>query len=180
MFKFPDRLHVPHFPRPGLIRSHRNGAQRRLWYVAFAALVVVTGAVELLADTLADIGGVLFDLIEENLESFYRKTAHLDNRGAQMASAYTYFALAIIIALTVGRRVWRSAARVVNQVSTEARHRSERLQRHYRHYAALAQTWWNSLDWINKIAVAAAGILGAIPLFLLLSYGLGAAVAELL
>ena len=180
MFKFPDRLHFPPIPRPGFSRPNRGTLHRRLWYAVLAAVLVLSGTLELLIETLESIAGVLFDLVEENLEAFYRKSAHLDTRGAQMATAYTYLALVIVFALTVGRRLWHSAARTANRVAAVAHQRSEHIRRHYRHYAGRAQRWWNSLDWINKIAVATAGVMGAIPLFLLLSYGLGTAVAELL
>ncbi|NJD08331.1 MAG: hypothetical protein FIA97_17815 [Methylococcaceae bacterium] len=180
MFKFPDRLHLPQFPRVGFHRAPRPRSHRRWWYAALAALLVVSGALEMMTDALVDIGDVLFDLVEENLEAFYRKTAHLDTRGAQMASAYTYLAVAIVLMATLGRRLWRSTAHLVYRAAWLTRDCAARVNHHYRLYAGKAQRWWNSLDSLNKIAVAGAGVLGAIPLFLLLSYGLGAAVAQLL
>lgn len=178
MFKFPERLPLPQFSRPAF---HRNPVpHRRWWYAVLAVVLVASGLLELVTDSLLDIGDLLFDLVEENLEAFYRNTAHLDTHGAQMASAYTYFAAALILMATLGRRLWRSIARLVYRAAWMSRDCIDRVKHDYRHYTGKAQRWWNSLDSLNKIAVAGAGVLGAIPLFLLLSYGLGAAVAELL
>jgi hypothetical protein len=97
-----------------------------------------------------------------------------------MASAYTYFAAVLLLMATLGRRLWRSTSHLIYRAAWTCRDCSDRIRHHYRRYAVRVQHWWNSLDSLNKIAVAGVGVLGAVPLFLLLSYGLGMVVAELL
>lgn len=154
----------------------RRNPNRRFWILGLLLIAALTGALESAWDLLADLGEILFELVEENLEGFYRKFAKLDMHRAQMATAYTYLLLAVALLLLFGPRLWqqlqvrlREIERIRLRLAARCRILFER-----------ARGWWERLDFFGKIAAAGVALLGVIPLLLLLSYGLGSALAELL
>lgn len=184
MFKFPDRMRFGPLMPPEMAgegsdnkRLHQPRLRFFLTLVSAGTLLAVTG--DVLLDLMADILDMAFDFIEETLEGFYRKTAKMDLRQAQMATAYTYFAFAVILTATLGRRLWRWVMSVVGEFAAVCHAQAEHAHRSWEASTTYLKNWWETLDWLNKLAVVFGVLLGAVPLFLLLSFGLGAAVAEL-
>lgn len=184
MFKLPDRLpgrplFQPEVPGDGHDGEHRN-LQLRPWILSSVLLLaglIISG--DFLLDLLTDIAEVLFDFVEETLENFYRKSGKMDLRHAQMATAYTYLAFFTVAALITARRLANWVYSRVRQTASMLDTHKSRWQKTYRSYSIFFSTWWESLDGLNRLAVTVGLLMGAVPLFILLSLGLGMAVAEL-
>ena len=181
MFKFPDRMQDGRFERSKGVRSTAHQAHwvntRVLAWLIGLPLLAAFFSSELLCDLLADVGQCAFDLLEDNVETFYRKVAHLDLHQAQMAAAYTYSVVLLVLVLTLGRRFVRFTSHSISALRKSYQQGTEKLQGSYQTQTIFLKAWWESLDWLNKTAVVVGGIVGAIPLFVLLSYGLGMTVA---
>ena len=184
MFKFPDRMQDGRFQRANPGRSTTRPTPslhtRALAWLIGLPLLGAFFSSELVCDLLAGVGQCAFDLLEDNVETFYRKFAHLELHQAQMAAAYTYSVVLLILGLTLGRRFLRFVRRLMTTLRGTYQRSAEKIQVTYQTQSIFLKTWWDSLDGLNKVAVIVGGIVGVIPVFVLLSYGLGMTVGLML
>jgi hypothetical protein len=184
-FNLPEKMSLRSMPQSefsGSDMAARRHSQIRLlvWaMVVMTAVMVVTSGTSFL-ELIADVLETAFELLEGMLEDFYRKVGRMDLRHAQMASAYTYLVVAIVLAATLGRRAMRLSTRLCQRVRNDYQRQAERMYSAYRHYEIFFSSWWESLDGLNKLAALVGALLGLVPLLLLLSYAIGAVVAELI
>jgi hypothetical protein len=153
----------------------------RVWGSALlAGFFLIYGGGEILLGLMDQTFGVLFELLEEWIERFYRKTFTLSHHQAQMATAYTYFVLGIAAACIFMRLFLRWADHVYHYAAVGLHMVRNQLRARFLDRSLLLKVWWESLDWLNKSAVVIASIVLIIPVMAVVSYGLGVVLAEIL
>jgi len=152
-----------------------------LWVaLVVAAATVLAMNYEIVWEVLAEFVPVVFEVLEESLDTFYEKVVRLSPMFAQMATAYTGFvALLVVLYLVIrkGIKAYRKA-QVKKAELTEVYVNA--WEQWYGSIQAAALNWWNGLDFPSKIVAVVAFVLLGIPIALLLSFVLGSLVAELL
>jgi hypothetical protein len=185
MFKFPDGMHYGKFPRigSGAHPTPSGGPKERrslFWIGAGIFLLSAAIGADAVWQSLEELGSGLFQLLEETIERFLRKSFGLNFHQAQMAAAYLDATGVLIIGGYFARKlygVWRrtrdSGYRWLNQ-------RRQQAASFWRYRLLITRQWWDTLDWLNKLAVAVGFLVMAVPAAMLLSYGLGVMVSEVL
>lgn len=152
-----------------------------------AALVGLVGILvalgmnyEIIWDLLAELVPVVFEAIENSMDTFFEVVVRLTPAFAQMATAYFGFVIALILLYFLGRKSvqwWRTidAAYTAWKRTYFGAWDDWSLVQKTRFLA-----WWNTLDWGNKIMTVVVGVLLGIPLALILSIALGTLVASFL
>lgn len=161
----------------GLARVGRMGHLLARVALAVLAVLLIT-EFDAVWEFLQESLGVLFDFIEENLEAFFTKVMHLELHRAQMAAAYVYFTVLLAAGLPLLRTLARLSVRAKNTGFAWWRLNRVSIARFWRRQRIRFENWWETLDWLNKLAVVVGITLAVIPLVLLLSLGLGMVVAE--
>ena len=185
MFKLPDRMPGSPLFQPQIPGNGNDGQERnrisRWWNLSLLALgaMLLFMSGDALLELLMDIGDVIFDFVEETLEGFYRNSAKMDIHQAQMATAYTYAALLVLVAWLTARRLFRFLGTHVRRLWTAIEIQRNHGQETCRSYAIYFGAWWDSRDRLSRAAFAVAVLMGVIPLFLVISIGLGMAVADM-
>lgn len=183
MIKFPDGMHYGNFNKPGTADKRHGRAVRKAnhvawWWVAGFFILSTMLGTDALWEGLVSLGSLLFDFIQANLERFFRNNAGLDLRQAQMASAYLYFVIALIAIALLVRKVQRLIRDVRETGFLWWRAQIGNAKDFWTTKQMFFYGWWSTLDWLNKGAVIVGLTILGIPAALLLSYGLGVAVAE--
>lgn len=176
MFKFPDGMHDDrNQPWAG------SGAHSpKFWMIVGVFLAAGVLGADLIWSVLEEGITLLCEFVAEQLESFYRIRFGLDLYHAQMATAYTG-ALVLLIAALAGLHKfgkWVRHARKDGNIWWHAHH--VQLQTFLARERDRLYTWWCGLDLLNKFAVLIGLLVMAVPFALLLSFGLGMVVAEIL
>ncbi|MDD5036848.1 MAG: hypothetical protein PHE55_19140 [Methylococcaceae bacterium] len=147
------------------------------WWLSGA---VLTGLLALNFDALTEMVGdgvsVLFELVQQGLETMYVKGAGFDVHHAQMATAYSLFFFALAITALIARRVHAS----FNRVWTKWAKGLDKMRDSLEAIELNLKSSWRRLDRLNQYAAVAGLILVVIPVLAMLSYGLGGVIAELL
>jgi hypothetical protein len=128
---------------------------------------------------LAEFVPLALESMEEALDTVFEAMG-LSPAIAQMATAYTGFVGALVALYFVIRKSMILTRRTRERVSAYRDVYSTFGKRWWGEKRAAWIAWWNTLDWLQKIATAGALILIGIPLALLLSVILGSIVASLL
>jgi hypothetical protein len=131
-------------------------------------------------DLLAEAVPLIFEVVEESLDTFFEVVVRLNPAFAQMATAYFGFVTAIILLYFIVRKGvgwWRRLNVAVDAWKSN----------YVGAWTDLTfvqkikfQTWWDTLDLGNKFITVVIGVLLGLPLMLLLSYALGSLVAAFL
>jgi len=144
-----------------------------------AILVAIGMNYEIIWDLLAEAVPVLFEVIEDAMDTFFETVVRLTPAFAQMATAYFGFVIALILLYFLGRKSigwWRRGDAAYT--SWKATYFGA-----WRDWTLVQQTrflaWWDTLDWGNKVMTVLVGVLLGIPLALVLSIALGTLVASL-
>ncbi len=146
-----------------------------LWASAAVCIAGLLFGFDLIGQALESVLTVLFEYIQENLESFYRKSFKLDLYHAQMATAYTGFLVFIGLAFFLLRKF--SVVYQECQVSWR-KEREKFLELWFKHCENI-KVWWNGLDQFNKFFATIALVVLAIPVVSIVCFALGKVVAEL-
>lgn len=186
MFKFPDGIQYGKSSRSegqaGRMRQVQTGKPKIKVGQALIVLLLLTMLLgsDVIFEASQNLVFALFELIEQGTERFFTRVVGLDIYHAQMASAYTYLATGLCVGGWLLRRAYllgkhglligiyclavlHTNVRQIWQISLDS-----------------LLVWWQSQDWLNKIALVVALLLVFVPLVALLSWGLGMAVAEAL
>ncbi|WP_045226640.1 hypothetical protein [Methyloterricola oryzae] len=176
MFKFPDGMHDGRNQPWGGASAHGP----RFWSVLGVFLLSVVLGADLIWNLLTEGATFLCEYIAEQMESFFQARFGLDLYHAQMATAYTGAVILLLSALFGLRKLarWGSHVRADGEVWWRHHHAHLRLMLDRERDRALI--WWKGLDLLNKSAVVIALFVMAVPVAVLLSYGLGMVVAEIL
>jgi hypothetical protein len=159
-------------------KSHNSAICLRLRLLWTSVLLIFFGGlfgVDFIGEALEDLVTVLFEFAQTNLESMFHKFFKLDLRHAQMATAYTGFALIMAAFFVLFRKfsvVFREAYANWNVERQQARE----LWLKHRENIRLR---WNSMDGLDKCFAAIGFIFFAIPLVSILCIALGNVVADL-
>lgn len=150
-------------------------------YIALVigAITVLALNYEIIWDLIAEFVPLVFEVIEETLDTFFEKVVRLNPMFAQMATAYSGF----VIFLALLYLLIRKGTKAYRKAKTKKAEISHEYARAWAQWSGGIQEaclkWWNSLDTINKIVAAVAFVLLGVPLALLLSYVLGSLVVLL-
>jgi hypothetical protein len=185
MFKFPDGMHYGKFPRMGSSANRTpngrpNDRRTLYWWVAGIFLLAAALGLEVIWQGLEELFGGLFEVMQEAIERFFRKSIGLNFHQAQMAAAYLDATGVLILAGLAARKVYRVWHRARDDGYLWLNERRRRIVSFWRYRLLITRQWWDTLDWLNKLAAVIAFLVLAVPAAMLLSYGLGVAVAELL
>ena len=176
MFKFPDGMHYGKNNPLGTSAGH--GAS--FWIVVGVFTLSALLGSDVIWAVFEEGITLMFEFFAERLERFFQKTFDLDLYHAQMATAYT----GSLILLTSGLLLLRKLVMVARHVREDGSVRWRRYQSwliaNWRDRVQSATCWWSTLDLLNKSAVLIGLVVMAIPMAVLISYGLGVAVAEIL
>jgi hypothetical protein len=177
MFKFPDGMHYgKNNPLGTGALSHGS----TFWIVAGVFTLASLLGADIIWTVLEEGITLIFEFFAERLERFFQKSFGLDLYHAQMATAYT----GSIILLSAGLMLLRKLVMVARHVREDGSVRWRRyhawLIATWHDRVALAMRWWSTLDLLNKSAVLIGLVVMVIPMAMLISYGLGMAVAEIL
>jgi predicted PurR-regulated permease PerM len=173
----PNGIRLPHFrsasaSKKALLAIREHG----VWLGAGILALALAIDAEALLDWLGDGAKVLFELAQSGFESFFRKAMGLELHRAQMATAYLNFFILLVLLVFLGKKWARAQQRAKRAL--QRKHQQILLQGTLRWLRFKA--WWERQDRLNQCAAVVFLALAAIPLFILLSYSLGLAVAELL
>jgi hypothetical protein len=135
---------------------------------------------EIVWELLAEFVPLVFEAIENSLDTFFEVVVRLNPAFAQMATAYFGFVIAIILLYFLGRKSigwWHriDAAYTAWKQTYFGAWNDWSLVQKTRFLA-----WWDTLDWGNKVMTVLVGVLLGIPLALVLSIALGSLVASFL
>jgi hypothetical protein len=152
-----------------------------LWIaVAIAAVTLLVMNYEIVWELLAEVVPLVFEVLEESLDTFFEKVVRLNPMMAQMATAYIGFVLLLVVLYLLvrkGIKIYRKAQAKKQELTSVY---SNAWHEWYSGLQTSALNWWASLDFTNKIVAVIAFVLLGIPLALLLSFVLGSLVAQLL
>lgn len=151
-----------------------------LWAILAIAGVIFLGMYwEIVWDVLSEFVPLALESVEEALDMVFEAIG-LSPSIAQMATAYTGFVAALVALYFVTRKSITLSRRTREQIATYRDVYSTVGKQWWEIKRQTLLTWWDSLDWLQKIATAGAVILIGVPLALLLSVILGSLVAMLL
>jgi divalent metal cation (Fe/Co/Zn/Cd) transporter len=183
----PDTPKGAHFPVQAAARILRSDNPvlillRGLLWVA----LIVTGITLLVMNYdivwqfLAEVVPLLLEVAEEALDTFFESVVRLNPVFAQMATAYTGFVVLLVALYFLSRKgitVYQHAKIKKSQITEVYANAWTQICDSAR---TSFQTWWDSLDSLNKVVAMVAFVLLGIPLALLLSFVLGSLVAQFL
>ncbi len=146
-----------------------------LWMSSAVALFGFLFGFDMIAEGVEDGFTVVFEFAVANLESMYRKLFKMNLYQAQMATAYTLFAVSAPVAWLIAKRFagWFQLVRKKLDV------RAEKASRQWHGYWNIFMSWWNTLDTFNKIFSAFVFAMVIIPLVVVIFIVLGNLIAEL-
>lgn len=151
-----------------------------LWAGLSIAGVILLGFYwQLVWDLLAEFVPLALESVEEALDTVFEAMG-LSPAIAQMATAYTGFVAALVVLYLVIRKSMILTRRTREQISAFRHVYGTAGKRWWETQRAAWFAWWDTLDWLQKIAMTGAMILIGIPLALLLSVILGSIVASFL
>jgi hypothetical protein len=131
---------------------------------------------EWIAGILEDLITMLIELIQESLETLYRKQFKLDIYHAQMATAYTGF----VMMLGMGYLFALKISLLMNTIHKRWDHGRENAMDAFWFYWNKAMEWWDSIDNLNKCFTLIGLVMVALPLVSIACIALGTVVAELI
>lgn len=176
MFKFPDGMHDGRNHPWGGASAHGP----KFWSVLAVFLLSVVLGADLIWNVLAEGAMLLCEYIAEQMESFFQARFGLDLYHAQMATAYSGAVILLLFLLFGLRKLARWASHVRADGEIWWRHHHENWRMMVERERDRALIWWKGLDLLNKSAVVIGLVVMAVPAAVLLSYGLGVVVAEIL
>lgn len=176
MFKFPDGMHDGRNHPWGGASAHGP----KFWSVLAVFLLSVVLGADLIWSVLAEGAMLLCEYIAEQMESFFQARFGLDLYHAQMATAYSGAVILLLFLLFGLRKLARWASHVRADGEIWWRHHHENWRMMLERERDRALVWWKGLDLLNKSAVVIGLVVMAVPAAVLLSYGLGMVVAEIL
>lgn len=130
-------------------------------------------------DILVEFVPAAVETVQEMLESAFMLVG-MPPAIAQIATAYVALVLFLIVLYIVVRK-WMSWRRGISECIEDHKQMYADTVRYWSgHVQERFLAWWNTLDWLAKIAAVVGIVLVLIPLFVLLSVGLGMLVTMLL
>lgn len=150
-----------------------------IWITAIIALIVL-GVMywEIVWGVISEFVPLALEFAEKALDGFFE----LIGLGsiAQMATAYTGVVLALVLFYVLLRKSITVSRRTRHTVTAYKSAYKELGNQWYATKREQALQWWQTLDWMQRVAAIGALVLIGIPLALLLSFVLGSLVTMLL
>ncbi len=155
-----------------------SGALRTalVWTGAGVFLFGLFFGFDLIFESLEEGGAVVFEFVEENIESLYRKFFKLSFRYAQMATAYTFLAIAGFAGWLLVMKSSNWVRRALQGWAAEI----HRVEEAGKSYGRRLFDWWNALDKLNKIFSLFVLVAFILPLTAIVIFVLGRLIVELI
>lgn len=135
---------------------------------------------EIIWDLLAEFVPLIFEVIEDALDTFFEVVVRLSPAFAQMATAYFGFVIALILLYFLGRKAVKWWRRIDDAYTGWKRTYFGAWSDWSLVQKTRFMAWWDTLDWGNKVMTVLVGVLLGIPLALVMSIALGTLVASFL
>ncbi len=151
-----------------------------IWLTLFIAAVVL-GVMywEILWDLISEFVPLTLEFVEESLDTLFELVG-LSPPIAQMATAYTGVVIALALFYILLRKSITISKKTRQTVTAYKSVYKDLSNQWYARKRAQALEWWETLDWMQRIAAIGALVLIGIPLALLLSFILGSLVTMLI
>lgn len=150
--------------------------KKALFFVGVSAgLFGMVFGFDLLADFVEDCFTALLELVEEGLETLYRKQFKMDQYHAQMATAYTGFAMI----MGAGYFIFRRLSAFFKDASLRWHEGYGKAKEVWIGQRLNAQKLWVSMDGFNKCFAVIGLVVLAIPVLAAICLILGKVFAEL-
>lgn len=146
-----------------------------LWGGLAAGFIGLLFGFDLIGDMLEECVTVVFEFIQESLETLYRKQFKLELYQAQMATAYTVF----VIFMGAGYFLVRKMSIVLRNALVSWRVEREKARDLCMKQWNNLMCWWESMDGFNKCFALIGLVVVAVPLVSIVCIALGKLVAEL-
>ena len=147
-----------------------------LWASAAVGFIGLLFGFDLIGEALEQCLTVVFEFLQENLESMYLKTFKLNLYQAQMATAYTGFSIFVGVAIYL----FRKCSVAYKELQVIGKREYARAQELWLQHRANIMAWWKTLDRFNKASAAVGLIVLAIPVISLVLLTMGKIVAEIM
>lgn len=154
---------------------------RGLIWITLIISALVLGVMywEILWDLISEFVPLTLEFVEESLDTVYELVG-LSPPIAQMATAYTGVVLALVLFYILLRKSITITKKTRQTVTAYKSVYKDLSNQWYARKRAQAMEWWDTLDWMQRIAAIGALVLIGIPLALLLSFVLGSLVTMLI
>jgi len=148
-----------------------------IWLTLIIAIIVLAVMYwEVVWDVLSEFVPLSLEFIEQTLDTLFELVG-LSPAVASIATAYTGVVLGLVVFYVLLRKSITVTKKTRQTVSVYKTVYKDLSNQWYARKRAQALEWWESLDWLQKVAAVCALVLIVIPLALLLSFILGTLVA---
>jgi len=146
-----------------------------LWACASVGLIGLIFGFDLVGEGLKEGLTLLFEFIQEKLETLYRVGFKLDLYHAQMATAYTGFLTLLVLSFLL----FRKFSIVIKDWQKCCAQECQKAQALWLKHCENVTKWWESLDNFNKFSTVIGLTVVALPFFSIVCFVLGKIVAEI-
>lgn len=146
-----------------------------LWTSASVGIIGLIFGFDLVGQGIEQVFSILFEFAQEKLETLFLAVFKLDLYHAQMATAYTGFAILLVLGIYLFRK-FTVAIIEIKQVFIQERDKALVLCAKHWHNI---MTWWDSLDGFNRFSAVIGLTVVAVPIMSAICLLLGKFVAEL-
>jgi len=146
-----------------------------LWACAAVGLIGLVFGFDLVGEGIKEGLALLFEFIQEKLETLYRVGFKLDLYHAQMATAYTGF----FVLLGLAFFFFQKFSAIFKDIQASLIQECQKAQELWLKHCNNISKWWESLDGFNKFSTVIGLTVVALPFLAIICFVLGKIVAEL-